>query len=100
MITVTFTDHRLDIDGHANTAPKGEDIVCASVSVLAHTLIYGLEHVIGLAVTVAEMSPGIIRASWVPDRLGPEGVALIKTVRGSMEEIAKRYPGAIELRAE
>ena len=29
---------RVTIDGHANSAEKGKDIICASVTILAHTL--------------------------------------------------------------
>ena len=34
---------RLEVEGHANTAPKGEDIVCAAASMLTGALIGILE---------------------------------------------------------
>jgi uncharacterized protein YsxB (DUF464 family) len=44
VITVIVTYDECDVDniyisGHANYAPKGYDIVCASVSLLAHMLV-------------------------------------------------------------
>lgn len=42
MITILLTQNRIHISGHANTAPRGADIVCSAVSAL--TLIYkGIE---------------------------------------------------------
>src|SRR5690625_4590181 len=38
--------------GHAEYAPKGEDIVCAAVSALTQTALLGLQHHIGIAVEV------------------------------------------------
>lgn len=40
MINITYHRkyNRVTIDGHADYAPKGEDIVCAGVSALAMTL--------------------------------------------------------------
>ena len=39
MITITQTDSSITIEGHANYAEHGKDIVCAAVSILAQTLI-------------------------------------------------------------
>ena len=41
MITVTYyrNDNRVIMDGHAHSAPIGEDLVCASASILIQTLI-------------------------------------------------------------
>lgn len=39
MIKIKVTDKRLEIKGHAGYAGKGEDIVCAAVSILAYTFI-------------------------------------------------------------
>lgn len=35
----------IEIDGHANHGPKGQDIVCASVSTIAHVAALGLQAV-------------------------------------------------------
>lgn len=40
MITVTYhrDRHRLTMEGHAQSAEKGHDLVCASATILAYTL--------------------------------------------------------------
>lgn len=40
MIKITYylKYHQVTIEGHAQAAPKGEDLVCAAVSALWHTL--------------------------------------------------------------
>lgn len=38
MINITATSSSIRIDGHAGYAPKGQDIVCASVSILAYSV--------------------------------------------------------------
>ena len=43
MITSEKSYNGLTIDGHANFAEQGKDIVCAAVSVLAQTLIASIE---------------------------------------------------------
>ena len=39
MIEIKVTDRKLEVRGHAGYADKGEDIVCAAVSILAYTFI-------------------------------------------------------------
>ena len=43
MVTIKQRYNGLSIDGHANFAEQGKDIVCAAVSVLAQTLIASIE---------------------------------------------------------
>ena len=40
MIEINFNPraHALLISGHANAAPEGQDVVCAGISTLVHTL--------------------------------------------------------------
>lgn len=39
MITVTIEKSRIKASGHAGTAPKGQDLVCAAFTMLCHSLI-------------------------------------------------------------
>ena len=39
MITVTIEKGRIKASGHAGTAPKGQDLVCAAFTMLCHSLI-------------------------------------------------------------
>jgi len=43
LIAVTVTQTGITVDGHAGYAETGNDIICAAVSVLAQSLIHGLE---------------------------------------------------------
>ena len=42
MINVKIKPNEIIIDGHANSAPKGEDLVCCAVSTLYYALIANL----------------------------------------------------------
>ena len=42
-VTMTWPQMKLKVEGHANTAPKGQDIVCAAESMLVCALAGTLE---------------------------------------------------------
>lgn len=44
MITVKITDNSIKIEGHANYAPYGSDIVCAAVSAILQSAQLGIIH--------------------------------------------------------
>ena len=43
MIVVSRNDGEIKIEGHAEYAPEGQDIVCAGVSALTQSLVLSLE---------------------------------------------------------
>ena len=43
MIKVTITNNQISVIGHAEYAPHGQDIVCATVSALLQTFIMSVE---------------------------------------------------------
>ena len=43
MICAVFGENRMTLRGHADYAPRGEDIVCAAASALVFALIGALE---------------------------------------------------------
>ena len=49
---------RLEIKGHAGSAPKGQDMVCAAVSTLAYTLLYNLQLILNKDEYTATMNEG------------------------------------------
>lgn len=74
MIKVLVKENGISVSGHAGTAPKGQDIVCAAVSALTLNLIQGLEQVAGVKIqTMSE--PGNICIKW--QHLNDTGKALI-----------------------
>ena len=93
---VEVTDHknRITIDGHANYAPIGQDIVCAGVSVLAQTLIQSIEDLTTDKIEY-DISPG-----WVDIRFGnlsERGLLLKDSFFVGVQMIADEYPGFVRV---
>lgn len=92
MITVLAVPGRIQVSGHANTAPIGADIVCAAVSALTLTLMIGLRDIacVGIHESVEH---GNICIEW--QEMNDTGKALIDTWYLGMCHMAEEYP-AIE----
>ena len=87
-----FGENRVTLRGHADYAPRGEDIVCAAASALVFALIGALEEkgqlrelVIrpGLVTVAAE---GDCRAEW-------------QVIRCGLGQLAGKYPACVRLEA-
>lgn len=57
MIEVSRLQDGIKIRGHANYAPRGQDIVCSAVSILIQTLIQSIEELTADKIKYS-MSPG------------------------------------------
>lgn len=83
------------ITGHANTAPRGQDIVCAGVAALSQTAVLGLERHLkrGLQLDVAsgKLTTELIG---MPDALTD---AILESMVLGLMEIAKLYPKSVRL---
>lgn len=96
MITVTLMRNSsqelvgFSVSGHAGQAPKGQDIVCAAVSVLSLSTVNGLESQ-GVALEKAEVRDGYLMAVTAENQTS-EGLlirkALLETFAHSIQEIA------------
>ncbi|MGI6129686.1 MAG: ribosomal-processing cysteine protease Prp [bacterium] len=83
------------VDGHAAYAPKGEDIICAAVSVLAQAAVLGLTEHLGLRPDV-EIRDGYLRCILSPGSADSPGVqAILKTLELALKDIATGYPNRI-----
>lgn len=94
MITITRTDDRIIIDGHAGYAPNGKDIVCAGVSTLAQTLIASIEELTEDAIQYD------IQSGWVEIKFGKLSASaklLIASFFVGVEMIADNYPDNVTL---
>jgi len=89
MITVLITPNKLHVSGHANTAPKGSDIVCSAVSAITLTLIRGLKEIACMGLNES-VEGGNIRIEW--QDINDTGRALIDTWFMGMCGIAEEYP--------
>lgn len=73
MVTVELflaeDDHirAFQVEGHAGSAPYGEDIVCAAISILSQTAVIGLNHFLSLAPEV-KIQEGLLRCI-LPEKL-------------------------------
>ena len=90
MIQVTFSYQRVTVQGHADFAPKGEDIVCAAVSALVYALIGALEEN-GI---IREL---VVRPGFVTVAAKKEDKAF-DVVRCGIGQIAARYPQCVKVR--
>jgi uncharacterized protein len=82
-------------EGHADTAPRGQDIVCAGVSALLQTAVFGLERHLKRDVLL-EQSEGRFRIelAGLPDK---ETGAVLETMLLGLREIAQGNPKSVRI---
>lgn len=101
MITVYYAgsgeEHELSIEGHAEYAAHGQDIVCAGVSALAQALIGWLED---NGQYVSEMVGPVIQQGrlWVSCKGNKKVTIAFQVALMGMKQIAEAYPRHMELR--
>lgn len=96
MITVLTAQNKIHVSGHADTAPRGADIVCSAVSALTLTLIRGLKEIAHAGVNET-VEPGNICIEW--QEINDTGKALVDTWFLGICGIAEEYP-VIELKTD
>ena len=90
VISGSFGHGFFRVEGHARSAPKGEDPVCAAVSALAQALLHGLVEVARIEVAIVRLASGSIDARWDETTATPEARAILRTFEDSFREIAAR----------
>ena len=79
-------------DGHAGYAGFGEDIVCASISILVINTINSLEQITGEQMHVeSDEDSGIIRCKFVNQPLKKTSRALMDSLVLGLSQIEKQY---------
>lgn len=90
------------VNGHAGSAPKGEDIICAGVSALVQTYYFSLQRLLHLDVK-ADVRDGYlslhIPAGLPPEQLDKAGL-LAESMLVGLDEINRSYPGFVEVSEE
>lgn len=84
---------RLQVHGHAGTAPYGQDLVCAAVSAIVQTAALGIGRL------DTEAPPARVREGdllWQGES-GDAGQIILETCLLGLKDIADSYPGAIAL---
>lgn len=93
-IQITSNDHvekLIKVSGHANYAPHGQDIVCASVSTLLQVTGYTLEG-LGLSVTLNFEDSGFGSIAIHDTYYESSGYGAIKVFETGAKLLAEQYP--------
>lgn len=107
MIQVTYNrrSHKITAKGHANSAEKGADLVCAAASVLLYTLAANALSMKEKGYTKrvkVKLNEGDSEIVCVPKCMGHEYEILItlSAVCAGFELLAKRYPDNVGFEIE
>ena len=85
------------IAGHANYAPAGQDIVCASISILVQNLIQSIESMT-MDVIQYDMKPGMVHIKH--GNLSEHAQVLVDSFFIGCKMIADEYPQNVQLNAQ
>lgn len=98
-ISVKSKEDTIEINaqGHANAAPKGEDVVCAAATILIRTLAKTLEAAVPDMVKT-DVSDG--KASISVTGYDPVAAVIIETVCTGFRLLQEQYPEHIKIFAE
>lgn len=92
MITITQTPDAVIIEGHANYAPRGQDIVCAAISALWQTLLCSLD------VSAEDITERNETELHMENRnLSESAQLLIDSFFIGVEAVAKAYPDYVKV---
>ncbi|MBR1421555.1 MAG: ribosomal-processing cysteine protease Prp [Selenomonadaceae bacterium] len=91
-----------EISGHANTAPRGQDIVCAGVSSISQTALMGIGAYLKRDVDYEQAPPD--RGGFLSMKLNsnPDDLteAILRTMILGLKEIERLYPKIIKIEYE
>ena len=94
MIVITKYDNRITIKGHANYAPLGQDIVCASVSTLVQVLIKCIEDMTEDKIEYS-IRPGMVDIKF--GNLSEKAQLLVSSFFIGAQMIAEQYPYNVKI---
>ena len=87
---------KVKVSGHAHAAPHGQDIVCAGVSALVQSAVYGLERHLGRPISVRQKQDEfLLELLEQPDQLTD---AILETMLLGLAAIAKLHPASVRVR--
>lgn len=95
MIQVTIKLKEIEILGHAEYAPKGKDIVCASVSVLVQNFIQSIETFTHDTISY-DMKPGAVHIHF-KSNLSDSAQVLKDSFILGVQSIADEYPSHVHI---
>ena len=95
MIVITgYDDLRITIEGHANYAPLGQDIVCASISTLVQVLIKCIEEMTEDKIEYS-IRPGMVDIKFRD--LSEKAQLLVSSFFIGAQMISEQYPNNVKI---
>ena len=94
MITISIKETSIHVHGHARAGPKGQDIICASVSTMTQSLITSIEELTQDKISYS-ISPGMVDIYFKD--LSDKGRLLIESFFVGVKEIAADHPDHVKL---
>lgn len=94
MITITHKHNKITVSGHAGYAPHGQDIVCASISVLVQVFVASVEELSGDTLK-CEISAGNAFIEY--GNLSERAQVLFESFFVGMKLIADTYPTCVRI---
>ena len=95
MIVITgYDDLRITIEGHANYAPLGQDIVCASISTLVQVLIKCIEEMTEDKIEYS-IRPGMVDIKF--GNLSENAQLLVSSFFIGAQMISEQYPNNVKI---
>ena len=86
------------VQGHADFRKRGRDIVCAAVSALVQTTLFGLKDILGENGVEVVMESGDVRVSVSPEKAAEDGPkAILRTLELGLRAIADTYPQSVSI---
>jgi uncharacterized protein YsxB (DUF464 family) len=86
------------IEGHAGMAEKGQDIVCAAVSILTQAAVLGLNRHLGIEPTVHRQDGYLTCRLAEREIIQMESVqAILETMAIGLQEIAEQFPNYVRI---
>lgn len=95
MIVVTVSTAQITVDGHADYAEQGKDIVCSAVSVLTFNLIKSIECLTKDEIKYQADTPGHINIDL--KNLSEQSKLLIDSFFIGISEVATAYPEYVQI---
>ena len=99
----TAEKFKIKMDGHADYAPRGKDIVCASISTIAGMLLLACDEAANageIMIFYERTAPGYVRLCYRYKKTDSRTRYIAELVIKSYRELAKDYPENIQIESD
>ncbi len=95
MIVVNLSETGITVDGHAEYAEQGKDIICSAVSVLMFNLIKSIESLTKDKIKYQDDTPGHINIEF--KNLSEKSKLLVDSFFIGVSDVATTYPEYVQI---